>query len=438
MPYTTRSPHMAPRRNSQSRTITDLLLRRGDIAAQQRLGSGQAMGRAVAGIGEAAGQFFGAKAESDQAEQQQAQRDAALTAFMQNYDKMEPQQRAVMAVKTLGPELGTQMLESIASLNKASIEVAQAQEELEAGREDRARERKTEAKKAMLPVLGMVEALGPQSTFARGALDRIILPFVNQAFADELQSDGQPVQLTSEMIYQPGVLGRLREALGGEGRQLEAVDPDKDVMDMRTGEVVREGREDPLDRRLKELKVQQAEKDLRADPAKPQPSLNDIDKLASRWKTATEPTREIDRQVKLMEEGLVSARRGDLAAGSQAILVTFQKILDPTSVVRESEYARSASGQSAVSRAEGIIDRLSKGGAGVPVSELEKFAELAKRMAKAGSSDYLEAERKRLGRLAQNFNIDPDLVFEGVDYTTTEEPSANPFRGGSAGPNPFR
>jgi len=64
-------------------------------------------------------------------------------------------------------------------------------------------------------------------------------------------------------------------------------------------------------------------------------------------------------------------------AASQAILVTFQKILDPDSVVRESEYARSAEGQSLRHQIAGKYEQLIQGGAGVPIEELEGFVDLA-------------------------------------------------------------
>jgi hypothetical protein len=64
-------------------------------------------------------------------------------------------------------------------------------------------------------------------------------------------------------------------------------------------------------------------------------------------------------------------------ATSQGVLVAFQKLLDPTSVVRESEYARSGEGLSLISRMEGYATRLSKGGAGVSASDLEEFVETA-------------------------------------------------------------
>ena len=63
--------------------------------------------------------------------------------------------------------------------------------------------------------------------------------------------------------------------------------------------------------------------------------------------------RTIATQVQMMNEGFKNYDVNPNAA-SQAVLVTFQKILDPTSVVRESEYARTFDGQAILDRMQRI------------------------------------------------------------------------------------
>lgn len=152
----------------------------------------------------------------------------------------------------------------------------------------------------------------------------------------------------------------------------------------------------------------------------PNAESNLITKLSGQWTTSTKTARELDRQVKNMDIGLDAARRGDMAAGAQAVLVTYQKILDPTSVVRESEYARSASGQSLLAQMQGYFEKLQKGGAGVTVPELEKFARVAREMAK-GSQQQLSATKERLGKVADRYGIPRELVLE-----SDGEPAAAP------------
>ncbi len=147
-----------------------------------------------------------------------------------------------------------------------------------------------------------------------------------------------------------------------------------------------------------------------------------IGDLSKTWKAATTPAIELDRQVKMLDTGLNAARRGDMAQGAQVILVTFQKVLDPPSVVRESEYMRSASGQSLMNRVRGYLEQLQKGGAGISVAELEKFAKLAKEAATAQSKGYLDSEKKRIGKVADRYEIPHELIFQDFNFGSTEEP----------------
>ena len=148
----------------------------------------------------------------------------------------------------------------------------------------------------------------------------------------------------------------------------------------------------------------------------PTMEANIINRLTTQWGTAVKPIAELSRQSKLMDTGMEAARRGDMAQGSQAVLVTFQKILDPTSVVRESEYERSAAGQSLMNRVKGAAERLAKGGTGVTLSELEKFAALAREAVKAQSTGYIDAQKSRIGKTADHYKIPRELVFEDFDF----------------------
>ena len=147
-----------------------------------------------------------------------------------------------------------------------------------------------------------------------------------------------------------------------------------------------------------------------------------IRSLATDWQKATQPVRDIQRQHDIMQQGMASARSGDMNAGSQAVLITFNKILDPTSVVRESEYARSASGLSVLERIKGASQRLAQGGAGVTIKELEGFERLASEFVKNAGESYLTSERERIGQVADYAGIDRQMVFGSYD-PLQQEPS---------------
>lgn len=153
------------------------------------------------------------------------------------------------------------------------------------------------------------------------------------------------------------------------------------------------------------------------------------DKLAKEWQTATQPVREMRRQFGLMQTGLQRFRGGDKNGGAQAVLVTFQKILDPTSVVRESEYARTAAGQAFMDRIQGYAERLSSGGAGLTDADMAAMVESAKQML-ANAETFTQGTRQRIGRTAGRYKVPEELVFDDAGLPSSTAPDAG--GGGSA------
>ena len=153
--------------------------------------------------------------------------------------------------------------------------------------------------------------------------------------------------------------------------------------------------------------------DLPDKPSTDRPPIQNVISLSNAWQKATGPLRSIMRQRDLMQIGLERAAAGDMAAGSQAVLVTFQKILDPTSVVRESEYARSASGLSLVEQAKGQFEKFKQGGAGMTLEQLASFARFADEAVAKLAEGRVGKERARIKRFADAYGIDPALIFEG-------------------------
>ena len=159
----------------------------------------------------------------------------------------------------------------------------------------------------------------------------------------------------------------------------------------------------------------------RAAPSQPEadapPSLKDqlqmVRSLSDDWQKVARPMQGLLDQSDRMEIGLRMAQGGDMLAGSQAILISFNKLLDPTSVVRESEYARSASGQSALETLRGFVDKLSKGGAGVTLAELQSYARFGEQVVQRALESTVGPERERISRLVEFAGVDPELIFSG-------------------------
>ena len=148
--------------------------------------------------------------------------------------------------------------------------------------------------------------------------------------------------------------------------------------------------------------------------------------LSTQWTKATANRTEMQRQYSLMQTGL-SRYDADPIGGSQAVLVTFQKVLDPTSVVRESEYARSPQGLAIMDRLEGMYEKYKSGGAGVPRPVLAEMVETARQfLTDENMKSALDNVRQRIYDTSTSYQIDPRLVL-GTD---------TPASGGTVGTPP--
>lgn len=126
--------------------------------------------------------------------------------------------------------------------------------------------------------------------------------------------------------------------------------------------------------------------------------------------TRTSNAREITRQANVMNQSYNTyISGGDKNISTQAIIATFNKILDPTSVVRESEYDRTAAGQSLIQRIQGKVDNISKGGAGVTAETLKAAVDLSNEYLK-NAQNSLAKENERSRAMATQFGINPDFV----------------------------
>ena len=155
---------------------------------------------------------------------------------------------------------------------------------------------------------------------------------------------------------------------------------------------------------------------------RPYQTFQATETLAKKWTDASKPVKEMARHYRLMETGLKRFRQGDKNGGSQAVLVTFQKILDPTSVVRESEYARTTAGQSLLNRIEGYTTRLAQGGTTLTDAEMAEMVQTAKDFLD-GAQASLAGARRRIESSAREFGVKPELVFDDVLIGGETEPA---------------
>ena len=112
-------------------------------------------------------------------------------------------------------------------------------------------------------------------------------------------------------------------------------------------------------------------------------------------------------QLGQMKRALAEVKQsGQLFAGTAPIIMIFNKILDPNSVVRESEYNRTLEGQPILAQMQGLWDRMTVGGAGVTVENLEAYVNMAETLAQ-GNKEYISATRKNWRRIANDYGLNP-------------------------------
>lgn len=117
---------------------------------------------------------------------------------------------------------------------------------------------------------------------------------------------------------------------------------------------------------------------------------------------------EIKRQLDNVTSTYNSYKSGKIRANAadQVMVTTLNKILDPTSVVRESEFARTAAGQSLLAKTQGYADKMVRGGGGLTNAEREDLYNTMLQMYDAQQKEAQEYV-KSYTELAKMYNINP-------------------------------
>jgi len=121
---------------------------------------------------------------------------------------------------------------------------------------------------------------------------------------------------------------------------------------------------------------------------------------------------DISSRVSSLDSLLQKADSGDnasLGTLDQAIVTTFNKITDPNSVVRESEYARTPEGGSIIARFQGNVQKLQKGGAGLTPELRRQLVSDAKAIANGVGESYNKVI-SGYEDLASQYKVDPKMV----------------------------
>ena len=109
----------------------------------------------------------------------------------------------------------------------------------------------------------------------------------------------------------------------------------------------------------------------------------------------------------------IMKKGGTLNPYDQALIINFNKVLDPNSVVRESEFDRTAAGQSLAAKYRGAMDKIQKGGSGLTKEERDAVFKAMEAMTKKAEE---KARRKvqEYYRLANEYGMNPQNIL--MDY----------------------
>lgn len=108
------------------------------------------------------------------------------------------------------------------------------------------------------------------------------------------------------------------------------------------------------------------------------------------------------------------------ASLDQALVTLFNKMLDPGSVVREGEYARTAEGQDLISRAQGAFASFGQGGAGITDDTRRDMVAVAKSLKDVAKKSYDESVDYWVPIL-EDYGLDPTRYIKG--YSTSSQPT---------------
>lgn len=172
---------------------------------------------------------------------------------------------------------------------------------------------------------------------------------------------------------------------------------------------------DQLDLLLKQAQVKKA---LFGDPVTEQDKINTALKLQKGFSSRKEIKDAIDvgSNVKGMDAFLSAAIRGDIKnriALEQALVTMFNKVTDPGSVVRESEFARTPENAPTVNRVVGAIKKIQTGGVGLTNEDRKALVLGAKIIA---NERFQTAENTRLSfiELAKETKVNQRIAVGGV------------------------
>ena len=161
-----------------------------------------------------------------------------------------------------------------------------------------------------------------------------------------------------------------------------------------------------------------APREERPDGLTPNQQFSAVDRLNTAWRKDTDDVTVLANQYGAMRDAYQNLtdpankeNREIRNVATQVIINGLNKMLDPTSVVREGEYARSEQGVAFLNKAEGWLNRLTRGGPALTDGELREFVNQSERLLNqrelvAG----LDRKRQSYLKRAEYFKLPAELL----------------------------
>lgn len=118
---------------------------------------------------------------------------------------------------------------------------------------------------------------------------------------------------------------------------------------------------------------------------------------------------ETKRFADVARQAVQLSAQGNTNAGDQMLVNAMNKLIDPNSVVREGEYARTAQGQSVIGRVQGTIERWTKGGGGLTQPERQQLLQAVESMERAARQNYQPFE-DGMRKVAGAYKLSPERI----------------------------
>ena len=162
---------------------------------------------------------------------------------------------------------------------------------------------------------------------------------------------------------------------------------------------------------------------------------NDFEKYIKDYRTTSLQMSNIE-----IADGILQGEDPNALANpaGQAMVMAYNKIIDPLSVVRETEYGRSAEGQSLWNQISGVASKIISGGTGITNAELHKFFIVASKLHE-GQGNLMMNYAKNTYNTAVNYGLNvnnvltPDIAQklkeEGYVVPQGQTGTANPSSG---------